>query len=149
MSQSRLPRRARGFTLVEMLIGVSVAGVLSSVAYPSFHGAMAKSRRADALIALTKMQLAQERWRSEHRAYASTGQLGATPTTEGGHYRLEVVSADDSGYVLRATAQGAQLRDTGCRVLQLEAENVTPLRRSGNDERLANDVAQNRRCWGA
>ena len=40
-------RAARGFTLVELLAAVSIAGVLSSIAWPSFEGSLQRARRAE------------------------------------------------------------------------------------------------------
>ena len=45
-------------------------------------------------------------------------------------------------------ASGAQARDAACRNLRLSVTGGRTLRESGADERLANDEAANRRCWG-
>lgn len=140
-------RRLRGFTLIEALVATSVAGVLSSIAYPSFQGSIQKSRRADALVALVQAQTAQERWRFNQRSYGSLAQIGVPATTAGGHYTIEVVAADEDRYTLRARAIGGQARDQACRVLQMTVEGVTASRSSGPDEGVANGTADNRRCW--
>lgn len=140
-------RRPRGFTLIEMLVATSVAGVLSSIAYPSFQGALQKSRRADALVALVQAQTAQERWRFNQRSYGSLAQIGLPATTAGGHYTIEVLAADEDRYTLRARASGSQSRDQACRVLQMTVEGVTATRASGPDDGVGNGTADNRRCW--
>jgi type IV pilus assembly protein PilE len=141
-------RRARGFTLIETMVAVSIAGILSTLAYPSMSGALAKGRRSDALIALTKLQLAQERWRSDHHGYASADEIGLRATSDAGHYRIAIVSADDHGYALRATATGMQADDVRCRVLQVRVESAAIVRASGPDDAVANGAEDNRRCWG-
>jgi prepilin-type N-terminal cleavage/methylation domain-containing protein len=40
MNTTRLSGRERGFTLIEMLCAVSVAGFLWSVAYAAFHSVL-------------------------------------------------------------------------------------------------------------
>ena len=66
----------RGFTLIESLVAVSVAAVLSSVAYPSLEGHVLRARRTDALVALMNAQLAQERYRSNNNSYGTLVEVG-------------------------------------------------------------------------
>jgi type IV pilus assembly protein PilE len=139
--------RQRGFTLVEMMIAVAVAGVLSSVALPSFQGVLHQSRRSEALVALMQVQAAQERWRSNHRSYGSLADIGIAATTSGGHFTLQVADAGEDGYDVFATATGAQSRDTACRVLRLRLDGATVSQASGSDALVANPPARNRRCW--
>jgi len=141
------PRRARGFTLVESLVALSVASVLSGIAYPSFHGSLQKSRRADALIALVQLQNAQERWRFSHRGYGALADIGVAAASPAGHYRLELVAADEDHFEVRAVAQGTQARDAACRVLSLRSDGAVTTRSSGPDAGVANAPAANRRCW--
>ena len=138
----------RGFTLIEMLVATSVAGILSSVAYPSFQGSLHKSRRSDALVALVQVQAAQERWRFNHRNYATLGELGVRATSAAGHYTLEVVSADEDRYEVVARAAGTQARDSACRTLKMTLDGVNVTRSSGPDDLVANPTDANRRCWG-
>lgn len=148
MTHRTFARRAsRGFTLVEMMIAVAVAGVLSSVALPSFQGVLHQSRRSEALVAMLQVQVAQERWRSNHRNYGSLADIGIATTTAGGHYTLQLADTGEEGYDVLATAAGSQSRDTACRVLRLRLDGATVTRASGSDALVANPPAKNRRCW--
>lgn len=140
--------RQAGFTFVELLATLSIASVLSGLAWPSFQGALQQSRRADALVALTQLHAAQERWRFGQRGYGSLAQVGAAPVTVGGHYTLAVLEPEADRVVLEARATGAQAGDRACRVLQLVLDGAMLTRRSGPDAATANDAAANRRCWG-
>ena len=141
-------RAARGFTLIEILSVLGIASVLSSLAWPSFQGGLHKARRADALVALVQVQIAQERSYANRYRYASLAELRTPERSSGGHYRLEVISADEQGYELVAHATGSQAGDAVCRVLKLTVAGGATVRSSGADERVANDAAANRRCWG-
>lgn len=147
MTNRSVRRRERGFTLVEMMIAVAVAGVLSSIALPSFQGVLHQARRSEALVALMQVQAAQERWRANHRAYGTLAEIGVAPTTPGGHFTLSVANLGEDGYDVLATATGGQARDRNCRVLRLRLDGATVSRASGPDALVANTTAKNRRCW--
>lgn len=141
-------RASAGFTLIELMCTVAVAGVLSSIAYPSYQNVVHKTRRADAHVALLQLQMAQERYRADNRSYGSLADLRVAAHSPQRHYTLEVVSNSAHGYELRASAQGAQTSDRACRHLSLGVAGHDVSRLSGPDTRLANDAAANRHCWG-
>jgi len=143
----RPPARRAGFTLIELMIGVAIAGVLAAVAYPSFREQIDKSRRADAIEALIGAQMAQERWRANQAAYGSLGEIGVAGITGAGHYTLEVTAAGTSGYELLASARGTQRADAECRHLRLSMIGANFLYASGPDAAATNPPATNRRCW--
>jgi type IV pilus assembly protein PilE len=145
---SILRRRARGFTLIEVLSVLGIASILSSIAYPSFQGGLQKARRTDALIALTQVQISQERWFVNHRGYATLAELRLPAQTSSGHYALEMLAADEARYEVVARARGAQTRDSECRHLKLVVDGALTTRTSGADDSVANPPAANRRCWG-
>jgi type IV pilus assembly protein PilE len=143
------PRRSRehGYTLVETLVALGIAGVLASIAYPSFAGHVQRARRTDALVALMALQMAQERLYSNSMSYGSLAQAGIAAVSPSGHYRLEVVSNGSAGYEATATATGAQAGDANCRVLKLTVQGANAQQASGPDGSTANASATNRRCW--
>jgi type IV pilus assembly protein PilE len=144
---ARRVRRHAGFTLIETLVTIGIAGVLSSVAYPSLEGQVMRARRADALVALMQAQLAQERFRANNASYGSLADAGVRPTSPAGHYRIEVVSSDAAGFALLASAVAGQARDTGCRHLRLALADATLTYASGSDANTANGADANRACW--
>jgi type IV pilus assembly protein PilE len=133
-------RHAPGFTLVELCVVLAVAGVLATVAWPAFQSQLQRGRRADAVAALLRLQLAQESYRAQHGLYAS--QLGvlagaAMSRSSEGLYDIQLLAAGGDRYEARATARAGSVMatDTGCTVLSLQV-------RDG----LA-DFAPSSRCW--
>lgn len=132
-------RKAHGFTLVELMVVVAIVGILASVAYPSFMNQIRTSRRSDAVVAMSRVQQAQERWRANNTTYASNTQmttattatppgLGLSATTEGGYYTLAVASNTATGYTLTATAvsgksQSSDTNGTNCTALTVTVTN--------------------------
>jgi type IV pilus assembly protein PilE len=140
-------RRARGFTLIETMVTVAIAGVLSSVAYPSLEGQVLRARRTDALVALMQAQLAEERYRANNASYASLAEAGLRATSPAGYYSVQVTAAGADGYVLLASATGAQARDATCRHLRLTLADASLSYASGADATTANGADVNRKCW--
>lgn len=145
------PRRAAphcgGYTLIELMVGIAVVAVLSSLVLPTFEGPLQKARRADVLVSMMQIQAAQERFRSNATSYGSLAQIGIAGTSPAGHYTLQASAAGVDGYEVHATATGAQARDTACRHLKLSAVGMNLAYASGADAAVANPAAANRKCW--
>ncbi|MCW5633333.1 MAG: prepilin-type N-terminal cleavage/methylation domain-containing protein [Rubrivivax sp.] len=119
----------RGFTTIELLIAIVVLGLLMAVALPSYQSSLRKSRRAEAITALSNIQQAQERHRSTRATFASdlTAAPTATPpglglpatVTPSGYYNLTIASPSATGYEARAAAVAgtSQANDGNCAVM--------------------------------
>lgn len=115
-------RPRRGFSLVEVLIAMAVAVVLMGVTLPSFADHWRQARRSDAVVALTKLQVAQEQYRAHHGTYAADlAALKSAPHSEGGYYELRLQEVQPHRYTALATARadGPQAADTACTSLTL------------------------------
>lgn len=128
------PRRQPGecgFTLVELMVVVAVVAILATVAYPSYLDQVRKGRRADAVVALSQVQQAQERWRANQPSYtaalatAAPDGLGLPPASSHGYYTLAIEGASATGYTVTATATDgtSQASDTGCQTLSIAVTN--------------------------
>ena len=112
------PRRVRGFTLIELMVVVSMIAILAALAVPAYQDYVRKARRADAKRDLTALQLAQERWRANNVAYTTT--LVGTPgldwrvTTTEGYYTLNITAANATTYNITAApvAGKSQAKDS-------------------------------------
>ena len=133
-------RRRRGFTLIEIMIAVAIVAILAAIALPSFLDSVRKSRRADALTAITTVQQAQERWRGSKALYATNAQLtvgisavppglGLSAATSAGYYTLQLSGTSASEYTVVATAVAGKSQDQDgvCKVLgaRIRGGNVT------------------------
>lgn len=137
----------RGFTLVELMVTVSIAGILSGVALPSFESQLQKARRTDVLLASALVQATQERFRVNATSYGSLAEIGMPARTASGHYTLQIVAHDADGYELLAAAAGAQQRDAACRYMKMTAIGLNVGYASGPDATVANPADANRKCW--
>jgi len=112
--------RAKGFTLIELMIVVAVIGILAAIAYPSYQDQVRRARRSDGKEALLRLQIEQEKWRTSNTSYASApGTLGLGTSSTEGFYTIAISGASGTGYTATATATGVQASDTGCTPLTL------------------------------
>lgn len=146
-----------GFTLLELMVALTVAAVLASLALPAFGDAIRKARRSDAYQGLAAVQQAQEQWRSQRNAYAASlthaadhatapGLGLATAATPHGYYTLAVAEAGPSAYTLVATAVAhrSQAADGACRVLAARVSGGSLSYGAGHP---SVDWTDPQRCW--
>ena len=135
----------KGFTLIELMIVVTVISLLALVGYPIFIDQVRKSRRADAIAALNRIGQAQERWRANNPTYSNSLAAGAlnVPNPGSGYYTLSVatdVATASRRYVATATAAGAQTADTRCTSLVMTMD-------AGNLSYTSTGSAPAAQCW--
>jgi type IV pilus assembly protein PilE len=144
-------RLERGFTLIELLIALVVLGILTAIALPSFNESFRKSRRSEAFAALSGVQQAQERWRTNHSSYttdmSSTG-INLPTTTSGGYYGIAVDAADPVSYSVTATgaAGTTQANDGNCVRLRMRSAGGNIFYGSAAATGTFDEAAGNR-CW--
>ena len=124
-------RFQRGFTLIELVIVVAIVAILAAIALPMFTEQVRKGRRAEAMQALSDLQLRQERYRASHATYTTTfgaGGLETNNTIPSGYYTFTATTPASAGgctcttgscYEFTATAAGAQANDAKCATIVL------------------------------
>jgi len=111
----------RGFTLVEILVVLALAALLAATALPAYRGQTQRVARLDAVESLTRIQMAQERYRAANGWYANQlASLGVSGRSPQGLYAIAIVPLGAEAYVARAEALGAQAGDQECGTLTLE-----------------------------
>lgn len=134
-------RKNQGFSLIELLTVLVIFGILTAMAYPSYKTYLQKSRRSDAMGALTQDQLILERCYSQNFSYATAcAALPAFPqTSQQGFYVINITNLTASTYTLTATPTGVQADDTKCASISITQANI----KTAFDSSAA---AQNE-CW--
>lgn len=121
----RSMKRARGLTLVELMVTLVVLALLSAIAYPLYQTQVRKARRVEAKTALMGIALAQERYLTRVGSYATAAQLGdeydeqiERMTDRNGDgtpdYYSIVVAATTTSFSVTGTAIGVQAADGDC-----------------------------------
>jgi type IV pilus assembly protein PilE len=128
-----MKHRARGVTLVELMVVVAVLAVIASIAVPSYRGYMRRAQRADATAALLQVRSAQEKFFLQNGRYATAdefdnakedGGLGFSGTSEHGHYTVDLPNATATTFTARAQATGGQAADSQCQTFTIDQGGV-------------------------
>ena len=118
----------RGFTLVELMIVITIIGILAGLAYPSYTGYVKKANRADAIDSLLSLAGRMEEFYMNNSTYVGAtvgvaGTVGSDQTSEG-LYTLSISGPDGTGdpdafgYRMKATPTGS---DPACGFLTLDS----------------------------
>lgn len=141
-------RRARGFTLIELMVVVGIVAILVAIAVPSYSFAVRKGKRGQAKADLVEFAQIAERYRTINNTYsglthgtAATDEIPPqSPRNGTADYNITIaVDADGLGYLLSAAPVGGQTADTRCMTLTLDQAG-----QKGIVGGTATDVSE---CW--
>lgn len=117
-------KRINGMTLIELMITVTIVGIIAAVAVPSYQSQIRDSRRQDGMKVLLQLKIQQEAFRLTNNSYATAAQL-ALPASD--YYTFSVSNIGATTYTLTATAKSSQTSDAGCTTVNLDQSmNKTP-----------------------
>jgi len=146
-------RNSEGFTLMDLVAALAIAGLLACLAVPSYRAHLIRAHRAEARSALLALAAAEESFHLECNGYTavldesvdtscSPPSLRFPASAGQGDYALVVTSADATGWAAAATAVigGQQERDERCRVFRLDSTG-------GRTASTADGIANDEDCW--
>ncbi|MFT4927969.1 MAG: type IV pilus assembly protein PilE [Phenylobacterium sp.] len=117
----KINRTKKGFTLLELLVALAIAGILAGIAYPTYTDGLVRGRRAEAMSELVRIANLQEQYYADNRTYVKDMLklgLSANPyISDNGYYSISAIADSDItvDFILTATAAGDQLTsDSEC-----------------------------------
>ncbi len=133
-------KSSRGFSLIELMITVAIAGILLSMALPSYQSQVVRTKRASAAGCLMEQAQFMERvYASNIRYDQNAGAATVLPATAcrsdlSSSYTFAFASGQPQArtFTIQAAPTGGQAtRDTGCATLSINQAGTKAI--SGTD----------------
>ena len=129
--------KSAGWTLLELMIVLTILGVLTSLAYSSYVDQVRKARRADAASTLLEGAQVLERCFTRYNAYNDSNCPNPAGTSGDGHYTISVTRDANTYTLTAAPATGSDETKDACGSYTLDhLGNKTP-------------TPSKLKCWGS
>lgn len=146
--QEQAMTRARGFSLIELMVVLVIITIIAAIAIPTYNRYTFRAHRADGQSMLLNIATAEERYYSTFNKYGSLTDIGysASPLVSDNLYYSGTVTLPAGGsaqsFTATATPMGVQVGDnTWCGTLTINSAGVkTPGLASASSNSNGN-------CW--
>lgn len=139
--------RHAGFTLLELMVSMTIVAITAAVALPTYRESVLKTNRSDAQITMASLAMLQERFYFTHNHYTGdfadlieSAESGDPVASEKGHYSIALaVSNNGREWTMEASAVDEQADDHNCAKMTVTSK--------GKKSSYNNNAAASTGCW--
>ena len=111
-----------GFTLIELMIVVAIAGILAAIASSYYGDSVTASRRTDGRATLLSTAASLEKCKAIYGTYNNINcGISSSIISPDKFYSISVKFSADPPFLLTATPQNSQTNDTDCTSITLNS----------------------------
>lgn len=115
-----------GFTLLELIVTISLIGVLTALAYPSYQHYLLRGYRNDGKTALLDLGNRMEEYYLKNNSYqgATLANVGESGNSTQGYYQLVIASTTPTYYLLYAVPAQTNVKQDECGTLSYDSLGI-------------------------
>ncbi|HSD59512.1 MAG TPA: type IV pilin protein [Burkholderiales bacterium] len=98
----------QGFTLLELMITVTIVAILSAIALPNYNNYVARGQAVVGVAALAEYRVRMEQFYQDNRTYAGAGGGCGVALPTGQHFKFDCASGGQT-YTATATGNGGRV----------------------------------------
>jgi type IV pilus assembly protein PilE len=139
---------SRGFTLIELMIVITIIGIIAAIAVPSYNDYVLRAKRSEGRAALLDAAARQERVYSDNNQYTSTIGAGGLGISDPGSCSAGGVQTETCKYTLTTAATDSNQAFTVTAVPTFidAACGTLTVNQAGTKTEAGTDNLRN--CWG-
>jgi type IV pilus assembly protein PilE len=97
--------KAKGFTLIELMITVAVVAILARIAVPAYTSYLARGKVADAMASLADYRVKMEQYFQDNRNYGTAGAACSVPAPASQYFTYScLVGTPSTSFAATATS---------------------------------------------